>query len=179
MESNKEQAKDIYAKHWAKWVNETFGGDPVKPSDLKDEDEHLWIIEAMEEYKAITPATNNRQEIMKVLIPNFSKTPNGVLQDIADEILAAITPIKDVSKFKYEDITHWQPLPSPPKQNSMNKEIKSGIELITEKRQDQIKKHNYDLERDVKLYPNGELIRAACAISYVSPDGMPAKIAAP
>ena len=57
--------------------------------------------------------------------------------------------------------------------------MKTGIELIAEEREEQIKKHKWTLQHDRQEHYDGELIRAACAIAYVSPNNMPAKIAAP
>ena len=57
--------------------------------------------------------------------------------------------------------------------------MKTGIELITEERQEQLTKHGYTVHGDVENYPNHELIRAACAIAFVSDDGMPVSLAAP
>lgn len=39
--------------------------------------------------------------------------------------------------------------------------MKTGIELIAEEREEQIKKHGYDTGQDAEFYENGELIEAA------------------
>ena len=57
--------------------------------------------------------------------------------------------------------------------------MKSGIELITEERQEQIEKHKWSLEHDKKQHADGSLVRAACAIAYDSEPYKPAKISAP
>ena len=39
--------------------------------------------------------------------------------------------------------------------------MKTGIELITQERKEQILKHRYDIEHDVQHHPDGALINAA------------------
>ncbi len=56
--------------------------------------------------------------------------------------------------------------------------MKTGVELIAEERDEQINKHGRTPESD-RFYADFELSRAACAICYSSPKGMPATIAAP
>lgn len=47
--------------------------------------------------------------------------------------------------------------------------MKTGIELIAEERQEQIEKHKWTKQHDRDTHYNGELVRAACAIAYVTP----------
>ena len=56
--------------------------------------------------------------------------------------------------------------------------MKTGIELIAEERQEQIQKHGWTKDHDAQ-HNDGELVRAACAIAFVSRVDMPANIPAP
>lgn len=57
--------------------------------------------------------------------------------------------------------------------------MKTGIELIAEERREQIEKHGRTTKLDIKNNPDYELIRAACAIAFVSAKDMPSQLAAP
>ncbi|HTJ52651.1 MAG TPA: hypothetical protein VL443_24515 [Cyclobacteriaceae bacterium] len=57
--------------------------------------------------------------------------------------------------------------------------MKTGIELIAEERSEQISKHGYSIEDDIRKYPDSDLIRAACAIAFIAKDGMPCQLPAP
>ena len=57
--------------------------------------------------------------------------------------------------------------------------MKTGIELIAEERKEQIEKHGYTVGEDALKYHDFELVRAACAIAFVSKGDMPANIPAP
>lgn len=57
--------------------------------------------------------------------------------------------------------------------------MKTGIELIAEERQEQIEKHGWTLEHDRQNHTHDELVRAACAIAFVSEADKPANFSAP
>lgn len=60
-----------------------------------------------------------------------------------------------------------------------NKSECPGVEMISEERQEQIEKHGWTLEHDFSCHTHDELIRAACAIAFVSKTDKPANFSAP
>ncbi len=126
---NKLTAKQIYAKHWAKWVNETFKSDKeVLPEHCENEvGINQFQLDAMEEYinqeqsspKEVPPLVNLLQERMK----EYHKTClqdtfiNGRFWEVKEIIELVLSKLKaeepkegEVAEKVFKDMLEKKPM---------------------------------------------------------------------